>query len=147
MSQAASPLANGQLAGKEVLVIGGTQFMGRHVVSSLLSHGARVTILNRGKTPNPFASDARVKHLLCDRLNEGKRFRALLAAGPSRTQAGARADDHSREGVGPIWDAVVDFVCFRKKGMEDILSQAHMIGHYIFISSDSGDDYEMALRA
>jgi uncharacterized protein YbjT (DUF2867 family) len=36
------------LAGKDVLVVGGTQFMGRHLVSSLLAHGARVTLLNRG---------------------------------------------------------------------------------------------------
>jgi hypothetical protein len=146
----ASPAGSGQLAGKEVLVIGGTQFMGRHVVSSLLSHGAHVTILNRGKTPNPFKGDACVTHLRCDRLNEGKRFRALLAAGPGpvagHTQCGAGKEGGGMTGAWSGWDAVIDFVCFRKKGMEDILSQAHAIGHYVFISSDSGKLHSTALR-
>ena len=38
------------------LVIGGTQFMGRHVVCSLRARGAHVTLLNRGKASNPLAA-------------------------------------------------------------------------------------------
>eukprot|EP00802_Teleaulax_amphioxeia_P021254 Tamp_21597.p1 GENE.Tamp_21597~~Tamp_21597.p1 ORF type:complete len:359 (-),score=75.45 Tamp_21597:59-1135(-) len=38
---------------------------------------------------------------------------------------------------GRRWDAVIDFVCFRKKGMKDIVAQAQAIEHYIFISTDS----------
>ena len=34
----------------KVLVIGGTQFIGRHVVQRLLDQGHSVTLLNRGKT-------------------------------------------------------------------------------------------------
>ena len=76
-------------------------------------------------------------HFRCDRLNEGKRFRALLAAGPP-VGAGEVVKMKGDGESGRTWDAVVDFVCFRKKGMEDIRSQAHRIGHYVFISSDSG---------
>ena len=111
--------------GKEFLVIGGTQFMGRHVVCSLLKLGANVTILNRGKTQNPFLNEPNVVHLKCDRLNESKKVRLLLGAGPAGRDGSA------------LWDGVIDFVCFRKKGIEDIISQAHKIRHYIFISTDS----------
>ena len=114
------------LEGKEFLVIGGTQFMGRHVVCLLRARGAHVTLLNRGKSSNPFADDAHVRHLQCDRLNDRTRFRELVGAGPPG----------STESQG-MWDAVIDFVCFRRKGMEDIVSQARCIRHYVFISTDS----------
>ena len=39
---------------QKVLVMGGTQFMGRTMVDRLLKEGDDVTILNRGKTPSPF---------------------------------------------------------------------------------------------
>jgi nucleoside-diphosphate-sugar epimerase len=37
-----------------VLVLGGTQFMGRLMVEHLLASGHRVTMSNRGVTANPF---------------------------------------------------------------------------------------------
>ena len=37
-----------------VLVLGGTQFMGRLMVEHLLANGHRVTMSNRGVTVNPF---------------------------------------------------------------------------------------------
>ena len=37
------------LKGQRVLVIGGTQFMGRATVQALLQESAEVTILNRGR--------------------------------------------------------------------------------------------------
>ena len=37
-----------------VLVLGGTQFMGRLMVDHLLASGHRVTLSNRGVTANPF---------------------------------------------------------------------------------------------
>ena len=56
-------------------------------------------------------------------------------------KGGVREDGGGEEcgegACGQRWDAVIDFVCFRKKGMEDIIAQAHMIEHYIFISTDS----------
>lgn len=41
-----------------VLVLGGTQFMGRLVVERLLAGGHRVTMSNRGVTANPFGDSA-----------------------------------------------------------------------------------------
>ena len=35
-----------------ILVIGGTKFLGRHLVNSALAHGHEVTLFNRGQT-NP----------------------------------------------------------------------------------------------
>lgn len=48
-----------------VLVIGGTQFIGRATVPELLRRGHDVTIFHRGKTPSPFGD--RVTELLGDR--------------------------------------------------------------------------------
>ena len=39
-----------------VLVLGGTQFMGRLMVEHLLASGHRVTMSNRGVTANPFGN-------------------------------------------------------------------------------------------
>ena len=36
----------------KVLILGGTQFIGRHIVEELLSAGHAVSILTRGKTPD-----------------------------------------------------------------------------------------------
>ncbi|HYF80089.1 MAG TPA: NAD-dependent epimerase/dehydratase family protein [Symbiobacteriaceae bacterium] len=36
----------------EVLVLGGTQFVGRHIVEALVAAGHRVSILTRGVSPD-----------------------------------------------------------------------------------------------
>ena len=36
----------------KVLVLGGTQFIGRHIVETLLAAGHTVSILTRGKSPD-----------------------------------------------------------------------------------------------
>jgi len=41
------------------LVVGGTRFIGRHVVEDLRGHGYDVTIFNRGTHDNPFAEIGR----------------------------------------------------------------------------------------
>jgi len=51
-----------------ILVIGGTQFIGRHLVEALLAAGHRVTLLHR-KSRRLFAG--RVDQLLADRSDEG----------------------------------------------------------------------------
>lgn len=48
-----------------ILVLGGTQFVGRHIVEALLLAGHEVTILNRGKTPDELP--AQVERLRGDR--------------------------------------------------------------------------------
>src|SRR6059058_3354361 len=49
----------------KVLILGGTQFVGRHIAESLLSAGHRVTIFNRGKTHDELP--ANVERLRGDR--------------------------------------------------------------------------------
>ncbi|MEA2460064.1 MAG: hypothetical protein QOH90_241, partial [Actinomycetota bacterium] len=52
----------------KVLVIGGTKFVGRHLVGCLLERGHDVTLFNRGQTnPGLFA---RAEHIKGDREND-----------------------------------------------------------------------------
>lgn len=53
---------------KDILVIGGTRFIGRLLVQRLLQAGHRVTIATRGYAPDPFG--ARIARLRVDRRNE-----------------------------------------------------------------------------
>ena len=50
---------------KNVLVLGGTRFFGKHLVNELLAQGMKVTIATRGKTPDSFGSS--VERLIFDR--------------------------------------------------------------------------------
>ncbi len=66
------------------LVVGGTQFIGRHAVAGLLRRGHDVTIFHRGRSPSPFGD--RVHELHGDRLDRasvdaalrGRRFDAVV---------------------------------------------------------------------
>ena len=51
-----------------ILVIGGTRLMGKHLVEQLLSEGHKVTIATRGKTNDSFADS--VNRIIFDRLEE-----------------------------------------------------------------------------
>jgi 2'-hydroxyisoflavone reductase len=96
----------------KLLVIGGTSFIGLHVVESALAAGHEVTMFNRGVT-NPDAFP-QVEHLTGDR--ERTEDLDLLR--------------------GRDWDAVVDTCGFDYRVVErssEILS-GH-VGHYTFISS------------
>jgi nucleoside-diphosphate-sugar epimerase len=73
----------------KVLVIGGNRFFGRRLVELLLAAGDDITLLNRGRHPDPFGD--RVRRIPCDRKDEA----ALVGA--------ARNDS---------WDAVVDQVAY-----------------------------------
>ena len=53
-------------AGVRVLVLGGTRFVGRHVVGAALRCGHGVSLFNRGKTA-PGLFGARVENLTGDR--------------------------------------------------------------------------------
>lgn len=59
----------------KALVIGGNRFFGRHLVSLLLKDGTKVTILNRGKHPDPFGTT--VERIRCDRRDPEKLFQAI----------------------------------------------------------------------
>jgi 2'-hydroxyisoflavone reductase len=56
---------SGNFPGMTTLVLGGTQFIGRHIVETLLGAGHRVTILTRGKSPD--ALPGKVERLRGDR--------------------------------------------------------------------------------
>lgn len=59
--------AKSPISGKNVLVIGGTRFMGICLVNELLAHGNNVTIANRGKTKDNFGY--RVQRITMDISN------------------------------------------------------------------------------
>lgn len=71
-----------------VLVIGGNRFVGRFLAWRLIARGDRVTLLNRGRIPDPFGD--RVERLVGDRT--GPELEVLLA--------------------GRSFDAVVDLAAF-----------------------------------
>jgi nucleoside-diphosphate-sugar epimerase len=101
-----------------VLVIGGTQFIGRATTKALLDEGHEVTTLNRGRTPNPFAGA--VKHItgIDRRKCPGRLLAALREGGP--------------------WDVVVDFVAFEPSDLEPIIDAgSSCIRLYVLISTDS----------
>ena len=107
-------------APREWLIIGGTQFMGRHLVSMLLDDATeRVTLLNRGKTPTPWlpSHHARLRRMRCDRFAERATLRALVASA--------------------AWDVVVDFQAFDPPQVQDIADSMNPGALYIFISTDS----------
>lgn len=64
---------------KNILVIGGTRFIGRLLVQRLLHAGHRVTIATRGYAPDPFGD--RIQRIRADRRNE-LAMRAVAKAGP-----------------------------------------------------------------
>jgi nucleoside-diphosphate-sugar epimerase len=95
-----------------VLILGGTAFMGRRLAERLLASGAAVTLLNRGRHPDPFGD--RVSRILADR-----RGNAFVAAVRGHT-----------------YDAVVDFLCFDARDAELAVTACDgRVGHYLMISS------------
>ncbi|ELY89104.1 NAD-dependent epimerase/dehydratase [Natrialba hulunbeirensis JCM 10989] len=96
------------------LVIGGTRFIGRHLVSDLLEHDYDVTLLNRGTRENPFADDDRVDHIEGDRTNDS----ALEAAAAT---------------IDP--DAVFDCVAYYPKDVQAATRIFADCEAYVYISS------------
>ena len=74
------------LLGWRVLVVGGSEFIGRATTAALLARGAAVTMANRGRTAHPFAGS--VTHVKMDRQKPGE----LLAALTNGDDAGWDAD-------------------------------------------------------
>ena len=99
-------------AKKSILVLGGTGFLGPHLVTAALARGHTVTLFNRGKThPGLFPG---VEKLHGDR------------------------DGHLEALAGRSWDAVVDpsgYVPRIVKASAELL--APRVGHYVFISTIS----------
>ncbi|QGN06937.1 NAD-dependent epimerase/dehydratase family protein [Halorhabdus sp. CBA1104] len=100
----------------DVLVIGGTRFIGRHTVTEFLDHDYDVTLFNRGSHANPFEGDDRVRHVQGDRTDDD----ALEAA---------------REQIDP--DVVIDCVAYHPRDVRvatDVFADAKA---YVYVSSGS----------
>lgn len=105
-----------------ILVLGGTSFVGRHLVEAALEHGHQVTLFHRGRTnPHLFPQ---AEHLLGDRDSGDY---AALADGR--------------------WNATVDVSAYVPRHVEqalDALDGRH--GHYVLVSSVSAYDPTVATR-
>ncbi|MEU7871542.1 NAD-dependent epimerase/dehydratase family protein [Dactylosporangium sp. NPDC049140] len=93
-----------------MLIVGGTQFVGRHIVEAALANGHDVTLLHRGKTGGDLYPEAR--HIIADRNGDLSGL------------------EHER------WDATIDVSAYQPEQvgrLADVLST----GHYTFISTVS----------
>ncbi len=102
-----------------VLIIGGTRFIGRHLVEEFVDSGYDVTIFNRGNHENPFADTEAVAQYTGDRTS-----------GASLSQANDAVDP----------DVVVDCVAYFPGEVEMATRVFSDVEAYVFISS--GDAYE-----
>jgi 2'-hydroxyisoflavone reductase len=96
-----------------LLVLGGTGFVGRHIVERALARGDEVTLFNRGRTAPKLYADAEL--LRGDRAGD---LRALRSSGP--------------------WDAAIDVTGYRP---EEVAASSRLladrVGHATFISTIS----------
>ena len=98
-----------------ILILGGTRFIGLHIVEALLSAGHRVSVFARGTSPDPLPSS--VERLRGDR-NDGA--------------AGLRTLE------GRSWDACVDVSGYLPKQVRPSVELLNdRVGQYVFISSAS----------
>ncbi|HEY0736292.1 MAG TPA: NAD-dependent epimerase/dehydratase family protein [Herpetosiphonaceae bacterium] len=98
-----------------ILILGGTQFIGRHIVETLLTAGHHVTILTRGKSPDELP--AQVERLRGDR-DEGAAGLAAL--------------------MGRAWDVCVDvsgYTAQQVRPSAELLSAS--VRRYVYISAVS----------
>lgn len=96
----------------KLLVIGGSVFVGRHLVEAALARGDTVSVFNRGKTPVPWPA------ALDLRVGDRKGDLSALAEGQ--------------------WDAVVDCCGYLPRDVSRLAEHLHRrVARYVFISSVS----------
>ena len=96
----------------DLLIIGGTRFLGRHLAAQALADGHRVTLLNRGRSGPGLFPDA--EHLMADR----DRDLSVLA--------------------GRQWDAALDTSAYFPRQVRALADQlAGQVGQYQLVSSIS----------
>jgi nucleoside-diphosphate-sugar epimerase len=96
-----------------VLVIGGSRFLGHHLTRSLLELGISVTLFNRGKSPDDFGT--RVKRIIGDRQDHQRFYNRLH---------------------GQRFDAVIDLIGYNPLEIEVAEKTFRdQIGLYVFIST------------
>ncbi|HYN25452.1 MAG TPA: NAD-dependent epimerase/dehydratase family protein, partial [Pyrinomonadaceae bacterium] len=94
----------------KLLILGGTRFVGRHLVTAALARDHKITLFNRGKHPS--AALTSVERIYGDRNSDLAKLR------------------------GRRWDAVVDTCGYLPRTVRasvEILS--HSVDRYVFISS------------
>ena len=99
----------------KILIIGGTRFLGRHLVDAALARGHNVSLFNRGKSnPDLYRQDARVETILGDREQNLERL------------------------AGRSWEAVID-TCGYFPRVVRLAAQALKAAarRYVFVSSIS----------
>ena len=98
------------------LVIGGTRFIGRHVVEELLDNGYAVTIFNRGNHENPFADRDGVTRVEGDRRDDTDLRAAKLSVEP---------------------DVVIDCVAYYPEDVRVATDLFADVDGYVYVSSGS----------
>lgn len=94
----------------KVLVLGGTQFVGKHLVEHLLTGGHHVTLCNRGKSdPGRFAD---LPHIVGDR-------------------------DGDMSGIAGDWDTVYDVTGYTPQQVATSAQHLDSNVHYVFVSTVS----------
>lgn len=99
----------------QILIIGGTRFLGRYLVDAALARGHQITLFNRGKSnPELYAQNAQVETILGDREKELDKL------------------------AGRSWDALID-TCGYFPRLVRLSAQAlkPSAARYVFISSIS----------
>ncbi|MEW5899987.1 MAG: NAD-dependent epimerase/dehydratase family protein [Acidobacteriota bacterium] len=112
----------------KILVIGGTRFIGYHLVRILLADGHEVTVFNRGRSPDEFGKE--VRRIRGDR-NDRADFYAKL---------------HQEK-----FDVVADMIAFRAEDSRSAVETfAGRVGHFFHISTGAvyvvTRDYPSPLR-
>jgi nucleoside-diphosphate-sugar epimerase len=99
----------------QALVIGGTRFIGRHLVEELLEHDYHVTLFNRGTHDDPFADTEGVEHVQGDRTDDAD-------------LANAAATDP---------EAVFDMVAYQPRDVRQATRLFDDVEAYVYVSSGS----------
>lgn len=103
----------------DALVIGGTRFIGRHLVEELLDHNYAVITFTRGETTSPFADDDRISAVHGDRTE--------------------REDlESARDAVDP--DVVIDTCAYFPADVEAATEVFADVDAYVYVSSGSAYD-------
>ena len=100
----------------EVLLIGGTRFIGPRVVEEFLGTGADVTVFTRGRSEHPISDEQAVEHITGDRTNRSDLERARAAVEP---------------------DVVIDMVGFYPEHVREAVELFVDVNAYVFVSSVS----------
>lgn len=101
-------------AERSVLVLGGTRFIGRHIVMSLLDGGYRVSVFTRGQSPDDLPAEV-------------ERLHGNRDAGPSGLAA-----------ISGTWDACIDvsgYTPTHVRPSAELLRDR--VGRYVFVSTVS----------